>query len=1750
GYVVSEGVTNAVLTVTRSGAITNQLSVDYATVAGGTATPFVHYTPVNGTLTFTNGVTNRSFLIPIVDDQVAQADRTVNVSLSNLIGLGFLGTFTTATVTIVDNDVGLQFATNNFSVQEAGPNATITVTRTGATNSTVTVNYATSDGSAVAGRDYLSQIGTLSFGPNVTSRAFSITILNNSIVEPDKTVNLSLSLPTGGAFIQSPASATLTIVNDDTAVQFMQATYSIAENLTNALITVQRIGVTNTAFTVDFGTADGTAIAGVKYVTTNGTLSFPAGVTSNSFRVQVMDDALPLGDQTVNLSLANLVGGAVLGPQATAVLNILDNEVTVQFGSATYSVLEDQTNALINVTRIGSGGGTVTVDYAVTAGSAVAGTDFVSSSNTLSFSPGVTNLTFAVSVIDNILLESNRTVSLTLSNPSGSATLGAPSAAVLRIVDNDRLGSQDSLFFTATGADGDVNAVAVYTNVASPHFGKAIIAGDFHKVNGAPVERVARLNIDGTIDPTFNVGTGPNNVVYAVAIDSSDRILVGGGFSMVAGLPRNNFTRLNADGSQDLTYNATGAGADAAVLALKLQPDGKAVIGGAFLNVNGAARSRIARLNADGSLDAGYNPGGADNLIYALAVDANTNVLAAGLFTTFSGTARSQLARVTLAGALDPVFVPGLNSGAQVYALSVQPDGKILVGGSFTISVFGRTNLVRLSGFDGSLDPLFSATALPNSAVRALALETSGKILLAGDFTAINGTSRGGVARLNSNGTLDAAYDTGLGANGSIFAIGAQPDGKAIIGGRFSMVDGIARGNVDRLNGDHGVVQFVSATASVLERGTNVTLSVARLNGASGGLTVDYGTTNGTALAGVRYVATNGTLTFGPGVTNQDIVVGILNDKLVQGDGTFTVGLQNVVAGSLGAQTTTTVTIVDDDSTLQFSVAVTNVFENANSLVLTVTRVGVIDTTVTVPFNSVNGTALHGSDYLGVTNTLTFGTNVASQNITVPILNDQIQEPSETFTVNLGLPGGEASLGANTSVVVTILDNDSTLFLATNAITVFENATNAVLVVSRTGYTNNAVTVDYFTADGTALAGSDYLATNGTLNFGTGVVSLTISVPLVNNQVQEPTETFSLSLTNVTGEASLGAVTNATITVLDNDSTLQLTSTAQTVTESAGSVTFTVVRTGFLNNTVTVPFSTVDGTAVAGSDYVQTTNVLTFGTNVSSQNIIIPILNDTVVESTETFTLQLYPPGGEASLGGNSSATITILDDDSSVSFTAPTVAVAESAGGVTLTVARTGTLNSTVSVQFATANGSALAGSDYVATNGTLTFGTNVSSQTIVVPILNDTVVEPDETFSVVLSVPAGELSLGANSTVIVTILNDDSTLQFTANNYSVIERAGSVVLTVSRIGASNSVVTVPYLSVNVTAFAGADYTAVAGSLTFGSNVTSQDIVVPILNDRLKEGDETFTVRLGTPTGEASLGAQSTTTVTIVDDDSVLQFATTTASVLESGGFINLTVSRVGVIDTTVTVPFTFADASATNGVDYRGTNGILTFGTNVAAQSITVGIINNLIVQSNRTFTVTLGAGVGGEAALGANRIVTVTIVDDDSVLQFPFTSLNVAESAGSLSVTVQRVGATNVPVYVDLATADGLTRTATANVDYSSVTTNLFFAIGQTTVSVPIAIVNDTIEEGTENFRVLLSNPTGEATLGSQSNLTVSIIDDDFRTLINAGVTLLAESFSPTNRAVDPLETVTMSFALRNAGNVNGSNITATLLPTGGV
>jgi hypothetical protein len=258
------------------------------------------------------------------------------------------------------------------------------------------------------------------------------------VVEANETVNLTLSGPTGGAVLGARSTALLTIVDNDAPgmLAFSAATYSHAEN-GSARITVSRTKGLASGVTVDYATSDATATAGSDYTASSGTLSF--GVASASFAVPITNDTLAEGNETINLRLNNPTGGATLGARDTALLTLLDNDFpgVIAFRYASYSRGEAGASATISVTRTKGLASGVSVDYATSDGSATAGSDYRAQAGTLSFAAGVATVTFSVPIINDTLVEGNETVNLSLSNPTGGATLGTQKTATLTIVDND-----------------------------------------------------------------------------------------------------------------------------------------------------------------------------------------------------------------------------------------------------------------------------------------------------------------------------------------------------------------------------------------------------------------------------------------------------------------------------------------------------------------------------------------------------------------------------------------------------------------------------------------------------------------------------------------------------------------------------------------------------------------------------------------------------------------------------------------------------------------------------------------------------------------------------------------------------------------------------------------------------------------------------------------------------------------------------------------------------------------------------------------------------------------------------------------------------------------------------------------------------------------------------------------------------------------------------------------------------------------
>jgi hypothetical protein len=446
-YTVDEGSGSAAITVLLSSTSDRTVTVDYAT-SGGTATSGSDYAPASGTLTFVPGTTSRTFTVSIVDDGVDETEEAVVLTLSNPVNAQ-LGAPYQATLTIVDDDEPplppeARFSAAAYSVDEGAGTATINVLLGAASERTVTVDYATSGGSASAGSDYAVANGTLTFAPGATSRTFSVSIVDDGVDETDETVVLALSSPVN-AQLGASQQATLTIIdNDEPApppeVRFSAATYSVDEGAGTGTITVFLDGVSDRAVSVDYATSDGTAGAGSDYDVAKGTLTFDPGVTQRTFSVGIIEDSADETDETVALALSSPVN-AQLGAPYQATLTIIDDDEPapppeVRFSAANYSVGEGAGTATIIALLSGASDRTVTVDYATSDGTARAGSDYAKVHGRLGFAPGETSQTFAVQIIDDGADEEDETLSLRLDEPT-NAVLGAPSQAVLAIIDDD-----------------------------------------------------------------------------------------------------------------------------------------------------------------------------------------------------------------------------------------------------------------------------------------------------------------------------------------------------------------------------------------------------------------------------------------------------------------------------------------------------------------------------------------------------------------------------------------------------------------------------------------------------------------------------------------------------------------------------------------------------------------------------------------------------------------------------------------------------------------------------------------------------------------------------------------------------------------------------------------------------------------------------------------------------------------------------------------------------------------------------------------------------------------------------------------------------------------------------------------------------------------------------------------------------------------------------------------------------------------
>jgi len=503
--------------------------------------------------------------------------------------------------------------------------------------------------------------------------------------------------------------------------------------------------------------------------------------------------------------------------------------------------------------------------------------------------------------------------------------------------------------------------------------------------------------------------------------------------------------------------------------------------------------------------------------------------------------------------------------------------------------------------------------------------------------------------------------------------------------------------------------------------------------------------------------------------------------------------------------------------------------ENQTNQLITVVRSGGTSNTVTVVFGTANGTATSGVDYASTNGTLTFAPGVTHQSFNVRVLDNPVPDGTRTVLLTLANPTGGAILGGISSSVLTIQDDDSTVSFSAPAYTVAENEGSATITVVRAGGTNSAFDVSFFTANGTALAGTDYVATNGTLNFANGLTNATFTVGVIDNLTVSGNKTTILFLTNAVGAVTIGAQSNATLTIVDNEfgpGTLSFASTNFIVLENETNASITVTRTNGAEGIVSVNYSTTtNGTATNGANYTAVTGVFTWPDgDLTPRTFQVPINDNFTTNTDRTVNLRLTSPTGGANLGSISNAVLQIQDNDSVFGFSTNSFSVLENSTSVSISVVcinpNDGRTVGTNKVSFATANNTATNGIHYISTNGVLTFVPGQINSSFVVNIIDNTDSKGDVTVRLSLSnpeaTPAGSASLSStHSNATLTIQDNEVGVFFSTNQYTVLESAGFIDISVVRRGLTNQVVAVEFSTINSTAVAGLDYSSVQTNLT-----------------------------------------------------------------------------------------------------------------------------------------------------------------------------------------------------------------------------------------------------------------------------------------------------------------------------------------------
>ena len=1397
-YFTNENAGFAALTVTRTGGSSQKVNVGYTTT-GGTAVPGRDYISTNGTLRFLDGsAASQTIYVPIINNFTNQPDRVFGVTLFPP-SLGSLGAITNAEVEIVNDNIANGFVdfvngtpmTNfmAYGVKENAGVAQVSVARLGGTSGVLRITLSTTNGTASSGVNYTAVTTNLVWNdgsPNIV-QTVNIPIHDTGNQSSNLTVKLVLSnailgttnYPNYGAF----TNALITITNTDLpgTVQFTASSYNVNENGGSAIVPIVRTGGSSGSLSVQFYTVNGTAQNGINYQGTTNTVIFAQGQLETNIVIGISNQFSPTG-LGFYVAIANAAPTNALGSPNFAEVTINGSDSLNEppgYPDTTYSpslsgpvlALALQTNGLLL-----AGGEFTNADGLPRQYIARFNTNGSLDTTFSSYLPS----SGASAPVQCIAIQTNGFI---LVGGQFTNFEGQTEGYMSRLNAN---GSLDGGFSPGTGANNPVYAIA-QTFVQGQS--RILVGGAFTTFNKNPAVSIVQLLDAGGVDSTFNASA--NATVYAIAVQPNGQILIGGDFTNVDGLTVNHIARLNPDGSVD--YGFTNAisnplgGANGSVRVITLQPDGRILIGGYFTSVDGVPCNYIARLDSDGSLDSSFinalsnSALGASAPVSTIAVQSDSRIVVGGLFTEFNGVTRNRITRLNPDGTTDLTINFGAGADGIVAAAVIQNDGNIDLGGGFQnynniphpylVRIYGRSTvgsgsfgfsvageqvpenapfaqvtILRYGGTAGT-----NADGSGNVYVNLITLTNSGTAVPGVNYSPVSTTVAfppGEIQETVQVPILNEAVESP--AQWTVPLVLTNPVPSSL------PINSAQNTNTLTILNTSSFISFSTTAYSIADNvpqgyaSIGLTLQGYPSNTAS----VVFSTTGGTAAPGIQYLPVGPTnIVFYPGVTNVYVPVPVIYNTDYFGSQTVTMTLSNASSAYLIAPTNATLTIDDTLNVAgQISFSSSNYTANVSSgqAVLTVLYTNGNDP-VSVNYLTVSATAQAPYNYTTTSGTLNFGNGTNALPIIVPLPPNSTPEGPLTFSVDLTNAIDGATLLSPSNATVTIFDDVSAGVSFINPTNYFEETNGSISVlVQRLGNPNTAFSVPFATTPGTAVAGitnpANYVATSGLLKFTTNETEASIQVPFFNNTNVLPV-TFGISLYPTNG-VQVMSPSNTLVVITPSGAGITFATPTNSVYKGTNFVTLPVICLNPSNEPpildsnsipLSVAFTTTNGTGIAGVDYLATNGILVFTNGIVTNTIAVTILNNNLISGLRTFSVNLYnpQPTNTARLVSPTNEVITVIDDNSGVAFSTPNYSI-DNGGPATITVVRVDNTNKTSTVAYATTTGgSANPGSDYVPTNGILTFLPGQTSASFVVSVIGSASVEPDKSILLALSNP-----------------------------------------------------------------------------------------------------------------------------------------------------------------------------------------------------------------------------------------------------------------------------------------------------------------------------------------------------------------------------------------------------------------------------